>query len=133
MTTKPKYHAMTEESLHCAVCDYIRLQYPKAMFNTDLSGIRLTPGLAAKVSRLRSHKGFPDIMIMEPRGKYYGLFLELKKEGTKLFNRQNQYKTDHLKQQAEVHFELISRGYVADFAIGFDHAKRIIDWYMKLK
>jgi|GEM_PF-4128038 len=29
---------MKEKTLHRGVCDYIRLQYPGTMFNTDLSG-----------------------------------------------------------------------------------------------
>lgn len=70
-----------------------------------------------------------------------GLFLELKKEGETLYpgsrakNRYKskdgkEYKTEHLMEQADYLYELRERGYCAEFAIGFDEAKRIIDEYL---
>ena len=68
-----------EENLQIAVCNYLRAQYPKVLFNSDLSGIKLTMGQAVKAKKLRSSKGFPDLVIYEPRGNYHALFLELKR------------------------------------------------------
>ena len=58
---------MKEDKLHKSICDYIKLQYPKVIFNTDLSGIKLSIGMAKKVKGLRSSNSFPDITIYEPR------------------------------------------------------------------
>ena len=120
-----------EENLQIAVCNYLRAQYPKVLFNSDLSGIKLTMGQAVKAKKLRSSKGFPDLVIYEPRGNYHALFLELKREGEKILSKKGDLKTDHLKEQDEVISKLCVKGYLACFAIGFDEAKRIIDMYLK--
>jgi hypothetical protein len=127
---------MSEKSLHRAVCDYIRLQYPGVLFNSDLAGAtKLTMGQAVAMKSLRSGRGWPDIFIAEPgqRFKYHGLFIELKTEGTKLFKRDKMTPaTPHILEQMEMQLELQERGYKCSFAIGFDEAKVIIDEYMKL-
>lgn len=122
---------MKEENLHLAICDYIRLQYPNVLFNSDMSGVKLTMGQAVKAKKLRSSKGFPDLVIYEPRCNCHALFLELKREGEKILNKNGDLKTDHLKEQDEIISKLCAKGYLACFAIGFDEAKRIIDLYLK--
>ena len=80
--------------------------------------------------------------IESPETIKFGLFLELKKEGEKLLvgkrvkNRflsidGKEYKTEHLKEQADVIYELNQRGYAAYFAVGFEQAKQIIDDYLE--
>ena len=124
---------MNEKTLHKQVCEYIRYQYPTAIFNSDLSGsMKLTIGQAVQIKYLRSSKGFPDIVIYEPKGEYHGLFLELKVEGTKLFKKDGiNYISDHIDEQNKMIMQLSMRGYFADFVIGFDQAKARIDWYMR--
>ena len=124
---------MSEKSEHAAVCNYIRFQYPDVLFNTDLSGIKTTIGQAMQLKQLRSSKGFPDIMIFEPRAGKHGLFIELKRTGEKIFNRSGVYKTEHLEEQAAMIAKLNERGYYATFCIGADEAINIIDWYLNLK
>ena len=124
---------MTESSLHRAVCDYIRYQYPRVLFNSDLSGIRLTMGQAVQVKRLRSSRAFPDLVIYEPRGRYHGLMLELKLEGTRLLKRDGEsWATPHIQEQARMIEQLEGRGYSAAFACGFEEAKDIIDAYLRM-
>lgn len=62
---------------------------------------------------------------------YHGLFLELKKEGTRLKKKNGGWATEHIAEQAEVLGKLRKRGYCAEFAVGFDEAKRTIDEYLK--
>ena len=169
---------MSESDLQSQVADYLRLQYPDVMFHSDFgSGIKLTPGQAAKQKRQNGgRRAWPDMFIAEtsfiiPRGlvgaqKYddchwvcfphrkgeakkpalvamCGLFIELKKEGEKLYpgprshpcNRfksidGKEYRTQHLCEQADVLKKLRERGYCAEFAVGFEEAKRIIDTYL---
>lgn len=151
---------MTEAKLQEAVAGYLRLQYPDVMFHSDFgSGIKLTPGQAVRQKRQNGYrKGWPDIFIAEPvtitsaymdglyaeyldnsievvglDHVYYtlcGLFIELKKEGTRLKKKNGDWATDHIAEQADVLEKLRARGYCAEFAVGFDEAKRIIDEYL---
>lgn len=121
---------MTEDQLHYQVCQYIKAQYPWAIFNTDLSGVRLTPGLAKRVSNLRSGRGFPDLVIYERTKSIPALFIELKRGGIRLNKKDGEWGTDHIKEQSEMMMKLTLRGYECHFAIGFDEAKNIIDHYM---
>jgi hypothetical protein len=90
-------------------------------------------GQAKKVSALRSSKGWPDIFIPEPRGRYHGLYIELKKDGEKLFKKDGKTPiSDHVAEQFELIDKLTDRGYSAGFAIGFDKAKKVIDHYFEL-
>lgn len=124
---------VSEEVVHSQICQYMRLQYPNVLFNTDLSGIRLTPGQAKKVKSLRSSRAWPDIFIPEPRGQYFGLYIELKKDDVYLFKRDGSFKTDHYREQHEMLMKLKNRGYKAVFAFGFEQAKNIIDEYLKFE
>jgi len=120
----------SEKVEHRQVCDYIRIQYPNAIFNTDASGIKLTIGQAVQMKKLRSNRAFPDIVVYEPRNGYYGLFIEMKKTGEILFKKNGEPKTEHIKEQLKMCEMLMSRRYYAMICIGFEHAKKIIDWYM---
>ena len=140
---------MTESELQTQVADYIRLRYPKVLFHSDFgSGIKLTMGQAIKQKRQNGgRRAWPDMFIAEPRKAkaffsvelnedikapaYSGLFLELKKDGTRIFKKNHDYASDHIAEQAEVLAELDKRGYCACFAVGFDEAKKIIDEYLE--
>lgn len=122
---------MSEKNLHKSVCDYLRYAYPTVMFNSDLAGsMKLSMYQAAYMKNLRSNRGFPDITIYEPRGGFHGLFLELKREGERIFTSRGKPSTPHVAEQAEVMERLASRGYMTAFAVGFDAAKKMIDDYL---
>ena len=131
---------MTELELQTMVADYLRLQYPNVLFHSDFgSGIKLTMGQAAKQKRLQGgRRAWPDMFIAEPRSvrrgedKYYydGLFVELKRDGTRLVKKNGEPANDHIKEQLDLLAELSLRGYAACFAVGFDDAKKIIDEYL---
>lgn len=123
---------MTEKQLHKSICNYIKLQYPKVLFNTDLSGLKMTIGQAKQAKQLRSCSGFPDIVIYRSVAHpvfYRALFLEVKKESP--FNKSGNYKTEHIKKQAELHEKLEHEGYKIYFVWSFEQAKSIIDRYLK--
>lgn len=122
---------MSERSLHKAVCDYLRYRYKTTMFNSDLSGAtKLTMGQAVAMKSLRSQRGFPDLQIMEARNGFHGLFIELKQEGIKLYNKLGLPATPHIGEQLYCLVDLRIRGYKAEFACGFDEAKNLIDDYL---
>ena len=125
---------MTELELQAQVADYIRLQYPDVIFHSDFgSGIKLTMGQAIKQKRLNGgRRAWPDMFLAEPRGKYSGLFIELKREGTRIFKKDGALVADeHIREQFDMLHDLRRKGYAAEFACGFDEAKKLIDDYMK--
>jgi hypothetical protein len=76
----------------------------------------------------------PDLLILEPRGGYAGLFIELKtetpykKDGFSIKASKN----DHLKGQLESLTLLSKKGYFATFSWSFEMTKQIIDNYLEL-
>ena len=126
---------MKESELQIAVADYLRLQYPEVIFHSDFgSGIKLTKGQAIKQKRQNGgRRAWPDLFIAEPVSGCYGLFIELKKDGTRLKKKNGEWASDHIAEQAEMLERLEFRGYRAIFAVDFDEAKKIIDLYFKGK
>lgn len=59
-----------------------------------------------------------------------GLFIELKKDGTHLKKKNGDWATEHIAEQAKTLEDLRARGYCAEFAVGFDEAKKLIDEYL---
>ena len=118
---------MSEKEIHLAVCEYIKLQYPKVIFTTDLSGIKLTIGQAKQVKKMRSENAIPDLLILKPNIAYHGLFIELKKENVKLYKKDGSFVSDHIEQQFKMRLKLNELGYFANFAFGFDEAKKMIE------
>jgi len=126
------------------VCSYLRLQYPRVIFRSDYaSGLHLTPNQARTHKALQSGRAWPDLFIYEPRtvktkdGErfYCGMALEIKKEGTVIIVTQGERKgritsDPHIQEQFMMLKALSGKGYYTNFAVGFDEAQKIIDWYM---
>ena len=132
---------MKEETLQQQVADYLRLQYPKVIFHSDFgSGTKLTMGQAVRQKRLNGGKrAWPDMFIAEPIEvdfgqpswrRYAGLFIELKREKTRIWKKNGEFASDHIREQHIMLERLRERGYQAKFAVGFDEAKKIIDDYL---
>lgn len=123
---------MKESDLQTQVADYLRLQYPKVLFHSDYgSGIKLTKGQAIKQKRQNGgRRGWPDMFIAEPAHDLHGIFIELKRKGTRLKKKDGNWASEHLAEQNEVLTNLQAKGYAAYFAVGFDEAKEIIDDYL---
>lgn len=133
---------MREIELQAQVADYLRLRYPDVLFHSDFgSGIKLTMSQAVRQKRLNGgRRAWPDIFIAKARlgvdgdGQHFyqhGLFLELKREGTKILRRDGKVvANEHIREQMRVLQKLTLLGYRAEFAVGFEQAKQIIDSYM---
>lgn len=121
---------MSEFIEHTMVCNYLRSNHPDVIFFSDLSGVKLPWGLAHKVASLKSQRGIPDLVILEPRNGYHGLVIELKKTGNSPYKKDGSLKSDpHVHEQADVLKHLTELGYYAQFAVGFEEARRIINNY----
>lgn len=150
------YKANSEEALAIKISDYLRIQYPDVIFHFDYgSGLKMTKGQAVRQKRLNKHRGYPDLFIVKPMYKksvsneaisggiiwnsslissdvfYCGLYIELKKDGTHLKKKDGNWTNEHIADQAKMLEKLRDDGYKAEFAVGFDEAKEIIDNYLK--
>lgn len=123
---------MSEAELQKQVAIYIRMQYPDVIFHSDFgSGVKLTPW-QARMQKMQNggRRAWPDMMIAEPIGNYHGLFIELKREGTRLKKQNGEWASSHIAEQNIMLNELSNKGYKAEFAIGFEQALDLIDDYL---
>lgn len=135
---------MTEAQLQANVAMYLRMQYPDVMFKSDFgSGVKLSP-YQARMQKLQSggKRGWPDLFIAEPvprcvdggwKDEWHGLFIELKREGTRLKKKDGSWASEHIAEQYDVLDRLQFRGYRAEFAVGFEEAVNLIDEYLSIK
>lgn len=123
---------MKEADLQIMVADYLRLQYPDVLFHSDFgSGIKLTIGQAAKQKRQNGgRRSWPDMFIAEPNKRHYGLFIELKKDGARIYKKDGSFASEHIEEQAKMLALLGAKGYKAVFGVGFENTKEIIDNYL---
>ena len=122
-----------EYELQKSVARYLSYQYPDVDFLSDtIASVKLTERQAGR-NKLVQKNGFkcPDVLILEPRKGYCGLFIELKTETP--FKKDGTIKAsqkDHLKLQHECLQKLSLKGYKAEFSWSFDMTKQIIDEYL---
>ena len=123
---------MKEHDLYAMLADYLRYNYKNIIWRFDLAAdLKLTIGQARKHKRLQQRRGYPALFIAEPRGKYHGAYIELKRPGTRILKKDGTLVADeHIREQFDVLEQLRKRGYMAEFACGFDEAKEIIDNYL---
>lgn len=133
-----------EELLHLKVCDYLRKNYPDVLFRTDFSsGMKMSPGQAAKHKKFQKSRAWPDLFIAESGVVEFkedgliahlrknGMFLELKADGVKLYKKNGEMVANkHYREQAEMLKKLRSNRYAAYFAVGYDQAIQIITDYL---
>jgi hypothetical protein len=123
-----------EFDLQVAVCRYLSYQYPDVQFLSDtIASLKLTAMQASRNKKIQKN-GFscPDLLILERRNKFGGLFIELKLQTP--FKKDGNIKAstnDHLKRQLETIELLNKKGYKSCFSWGFDMTKEIIDDYLK--
>jgi len=122
-----------EYDLQVAVCRYLSYQYPDVEYMSDtIANLKLTQTQASRNKKIQKN-GFkcPDILILEPKNNFCGLFIELKLETP--YKKDGTIKAsanDHLKGQLETIEKLNAKGYKAFFSWGFDMTKEIIDNYL---
>jgi hypothetical protein len=128
-----------EYLLSRAIASYLKWKHPEVVFKFDVTGLNLSMAQAGMNKAIQQRKGWPDLMIFEPRGDFSGLFIELKKDGTKIVAARAsdaygypKYSTPHIAEQAECMAELAERGYYTAFACGYDSAINVIEKYLKL-
>jgi hypothetical protein len=127
-----KMYVNPEYAIYKMIAYYLRAQYPDVLFHFDSSGLHHTKTQAGMLKAIQKGKGFPDLMILAPRGKYHGLFLEIKTDGARIYKKDLLPADEHIADQEAWIASLRAEGYEADFARGFDEAKMKIDQYLNL-
>ena len=118
-----------EEKIHFEVCEYLRIKYPSVMFISESSGLRVSQGMARKLKKTRSSHVHADLYVLEPRGKFSGLIIELKAKN--IYKKNGELlKDEHLSDQQKTINALNKLGYYATFAVGYDQALGIIENYL---
>jgi hypothetical protein len=123
-----------EFELQVAISRYLSYQYPEVLFISDtIANMKLTPMQSVRNKKIqKSDFKTPDLLILEPKNGFSGLFIELKIETP--FKKDGNIKAsanDHLKGQMESLCELSKKGYKACFSWSFEMTKNIIDEYLK--
>jgi hypothetical protein len=124
-----------EAQLREQIAWWLRAQYPGVIYRWDLAAdLKLTMSQAVRHKRLHPERGYPDLLLLEPRAGFAGAFFELKAENAKLYKPNGELYTDkHLEEQAAMMNKLRAKGYYADFAQGFDEAVERISAYLLAK
>lgn len=125
----------SESELRIQLGDWLQYSYPKLLYRFDLAAdLKLTIGQAAKHKRLHPRRGYPDLFIAYPAGKYHGAFFELKAEGKSPYRKDGTLRDNkHLKEQDAYMSDLRSIKYYTTFAVGFDDCVRKIKNYLNGK
>lgn len=126
-----KYNS--EHNIYKLIAQYLQQQYPDVIYRFDLAAdLKLTPGQAAKHKKLHPTRGYPDLFIAESSSKDHGLYLEIKTESNSPYKKDGTLKKDkHLEEQARMLERLRARGYKAEFGVGIEECKKIIDEYLR--
>lgn len=124
------------------LCNYVRKTYPHVVFHSDYgANVDLTEYQAKLNKALQSRHKFPDIVFLAPgrinpstNKPYIALAIELKKDGTTVIlkigpNKGKLSTNEHIREQAKTLRVLNKQGWYANFAVGYDAAKQMIDWY----
>jgi hypothetical protein len=154
MLNKPrKIRQRPEELILLQVVNYLKLyvnpktrQRKEIMFRVDYSaGMKMSLFQAKKMKRFQSARGFPDIVIFEPcivrrdckcgdythEIRYCGLAIEIKAEDVYRKRDGLLSQEQHIQEQEACLSKLRSRGFKAEFGIGFEGCRKLIDAYFK--
>jgi hypothetical protein len=123
---------MLEKDIQLMVCNYLRTKYPNVLFRSDFSsGMKMSIGMARRHKALQSTRAFPDLFIIEPRGGFSGLFIELKSKDNVVFKVDGELrKNKHHEEQYNMLLELENRGFCALFGQGYKDTIDKIDNYL---
>jgi hypothetical protein len=110
-----------EESEQINLMSWLMIYNPKAWARTHHSpngGIRSIV-TAVRLKRMGTKRGFPDLVMLVPSGRFNGLALELKVD-----------KNKPTKEQIEWLSFFSECGFHAVSVVGFDAARRVIEKYL---
>ena len=107
-----------EYYMQIELVEWLKHEYPSALFTIAPSGMKLPISVAVKLKRMGYKAGTPDIMIFEPARLFHGLFIELKTAKGVVSKHQKDYLV-----------ALRQRDYKAEVCWSVDEAKEMIKDY----
>lgn len=122
---------VSEAQLQYGIVTFLQDNYSDVPFKCDTSAVKMNIGQAKKMQALGNTKNWPDLFVAVPAGDLHDLFLEIKKDGTKLYNGHGEFATEHLRQQNEMLGQLTANGYLAYFSVGWAKTKLGVFSYLK--
>lgn len=118
-----------EEKIQIDIFSWLKEKHPDVVACSEPSGVRVSMGLATKLKKMRSAHTHLDILVLEPRGNFHGLIIELKAKN--IYKKSGELlKNEHLEEQQKTINLLNSKGYKACFAVGYDDAIQKINDYL---
>lgn len=121
-----------EDRVHRQVVEWLKLRHPTVLFHTDSAGELMLDSMRMRQGALNI-KGlsWPDLQIMAAHRGYFGLLIEMKREGEELYSAAGLFKNEHLSRQDRTLKLLNERNYLAVFEKGFDRITAKIHWYLE--
>jgi hypothetical protein len=117
---------MSESTEQQAVVQWFNIKYPKyrliSVPNGQMIGGRNKFALIKKYKAEGMTSGVSDLLLCVARKGYHGLWIEMKDKGKKA----SSLSPDQIYWQSEMR----DAGYKAEWAAGFDEAKKIIEEYL---
>ena len=121
-----------EYTLQKQACQWLNKNYAEILYLSDtIASVKLTMPQQARNKAVQK-QGFktPDLLIFEPKGKYKGLFVELKVKSP--FKKNGElFKCEHLEGQQKTIDDLNAKGYKALFSWSYEMTIEIIENYLK--
>lgn len=132
---------MTENDLYEQLAQYLTLKHPEldGLWHFDTAGLWTPSHKLRNLYGRLNRRAWPDLMIPVPvfmpgsTEVYSGLFIELKRSGTRLKKRDGSWANEHIAEQASMLDDLRARGYIAQFAVGLTEATELIESYLSGK
>lgn len=121
-----------ERVIQVAIARHMRRNYPEAdFFNDWASGAYLTAGQNKARLAMASNNGWVDLLILEPRRGFSALFIEIKKEGTKIYLKDGKtlVADKQLRKEAAFLARQRTKGIWASFGVGLEDCIDKIDRY----
>ena len=127
--------AGSEANLYEQIAQYLNLKHPNVLYHFDLSGVNNPSKYTRSLYDRLNRRAWPDLYIAKPTLAEHGyitpgLFIELKREGTRLKKKNGEWVSEHIAEQAAILDALSDVGYYATFAVGFDEAVFYIEAYL---
>jgi hypothetical protein len=116
--TNRKPDTELEETLQRNIANSLKAQ--RVLFNHPPNEMKANKGWYGKREGMGTRAGWPDLEIMEARGQYHGLFIEIK--------RGSNLPSDH---QLQCLVDLRKNGYVAYWVHNYRDLCHLIDKYLK--
>jgi len=123
-----------EDLLQRAVIEYCELQYNVTPICMGTEG-KKSAFEQFKFKWMGGRKGVSDLFIPKANLQFSGLFIELKKEGAKIWKKDGTLyasNKDHHQRQLDFIDEMNAANYFSQLCIGFDETKEVIDYYMNI-